>query len=326
MSASVPRLGGQQLEIDENQVEQIATLLRDRFRNTAPQQASWNDPTFWNIEASREERCQFLAIGNSINFRFWSIRNAQIIPAIGFLDGIEYRGSMYLWRRLRLALAHGEFSLEADFLRSITEEQFKKAFTDEHDKFPLEPGLGERVANLADLGAVLVERWNGQFAHVIDAAEGSLEKFVALCASFRAFDDPLEKLTMVNAIMLIGSGLAAFDKDPRPGIDYHLVKQAVRQGLVVPPPSIRSKLANDQLLDTDEALALRRATLDALLTVANHANISPAAVDNLYWLNRRVCDETNPACMNDDDPRCPFETVCLQRTELGLPLELTRYY
>ena len=77
-------------------------------------------------------------------------------------------------------------------------------------------------------------QWGGEFVNVVDAARGSLTRFAELSATFRAFDDPVRKLTMVNAIMLAGSGLTHFDEEPLPGIDYHLIKQAVRQGLVIP--------------------------------------------------------------------------------------------
>jgi len=78
------------------------------------------------------------------------------------------------------------------------------------------------------VGAHLLQSWQGQFVNVIEAAHGSLERFATLSRSFRAFDDPVRKLTMVNAIMLTGSRLANFDRDPLPGVDYHLMKQAVR--------------------------------------------------------------------------------------------------
>jgi len=158
---------------------------------------------------------------------------------------------------------------------------------------------------------------------VVDA---SLEAFVRLCERFRAFDDPVQKLTMVNAIMLSGSGLVSFDRDPLPGVDYHLVKQVVRQGLVTPSSAVMDKLETGVLLDADESLALRSATRDALVQVADRARVPPSVIDNVYWLNRRVCDEDAPACQQTLGDRCPFEAGCAKRTQFGLPLELTRYY
>ena len=315
------------VRIREDRIAILGSHLEAQFRYSAQEELKWDDPSFWNVEASQSDRCQFLAIGNAINFRFWALGNdGGIIPSTGILEGREYRGSLYLWRRLRLALIRGEFSLEARFLVTLTNDIFTEAFSDDDGRCPLAPGIEERIANLRDLGTKLEEKWNGQFANVVHTSLGSLERFAELCRDFRAFDDPVQKLTMVNAIMLTGSRLAQFDADPRPGIDYHLVKQAVRQGLVDPPEVTKSKLIAGELLTAEESLALRRATLDALQQIAKRSRLRTSRLDNLYWLNRRVCDEEKPACKRAGDHRCPFETVCEQRVEFGLPLELTRYY
>jgi hypothetical protein len=257
-----------------------------------------------------------------MNYRFWSLNDGRVVPASGYIDGKEYRGSMYLWRRLRTAVSSATFRLDAGCLSTLTEDQFRQAFADDYGACPLEPGLEDRVANLNDLGAGLIERWDGQFVNLIDAADGSLEAFATLSAQFRAFDDPVRKLTMVNAIMLVGSGLASFSDDPLPGIDYHLMKHALRQGLVVPDEEISEKLVNGKLLDSAESLAIRQAVLAALIRVANEAQISTAVLDNLYWTNRQICCDPLPSC----SAGCPFEEACVKRTSIGMPVEMTRYY
>ena len=307
--------------ISELQVGTIAALLRDRFRDGVPVPARWDDPLFWNVEASPEDRCQYLAVGNAINFRFWTSTNDQLVPSTGTIEGENFRGSMYMWRRLRLATERSQLTLDAKDLARLTQREFERAFVDDEGRQPLAPGISDRVANLQDLGARLVESWDGQFKGVVDAACGSLDGFVKLCSEFRAFDDPVRKLIMVNAIMLTGSGLAEFDADPLPGIDYHLVKQALRQGLVIPPPELVHKLAANEMLDSDESRILRSAVLVALTEVAKQAGIPTTVLDNLYWLNKRVCAEVNPSCSS-----CPFESGCSKRTEYGLPMEMTRYY
>ena len=175
------------------------------------------------------------------------------------------------------------------------------------------------------MGARLRASWEGEFVSVIEAAHGSLGTFAQLCQTFRAFDDPVGKLTMVNAIMLTGSGLASFDRQPLPGVDYHLIKQAVRQGLVEPGRLVARKLGTGAFLNPDESLSLRQAVLDALVSVGQEASVSTAVLDNLYWMNRRICSDTNPACQSGVD-QCPFASACPKLTGYGLPLELTRYY
>lgn len=307
--------------INDHQVKRIAVVLRALMDKERPKPAKWDDQRFWNIESTIEDRCQYLAIGNSINFRFWEQVGGRIVPAIGVIDGEALRGSMYMWRRLRTAVDREELSLDAPFLAGLDEDTFSRAFTDDDGQLPLRAGIGERVLNLRDLGARLSSNWDGQFVNMIRAANGSLKQFGELSAEFRAFDDPVQKLTMVNAIMLAGSGLAHFDQDPLPGIDYHLVKQALRQGLVTPSYTLRTKLTNRELLDEGESVALRTAILTALIDVSHLAGISTAVIDNLYWLNRRICGDEQWLCAS-----CPFEAGCTKRTEYGLPLELTRYY
>jgi hypothetical protein len=328
-SAESTRSGPAQSErvaVSESQISAVADLLRSRLGGARPKPVAWDDPHFWNVEASRVDRCQFLAVGNAMNFRFWSLAEGHVIRSGGLVSGEPLRGAMFMWRRLRIAVMRGELSLDAESLSTISAEQFRQAFADDDGTCPLEPGLQDRVSNVRDLGRQLLDRWDGQFANVVDAAHGSLKRFAELAASFRAFDDPVQKLTMVNAIMLTGSGLASFDEPALPGIDYHLVKQAVRQGLVVPSPTIADKLRRRELLDSTESLELRQATMEALLEVAGISGISTATLDNIYWLNGAVCDEHQPACRVESGPACPFEAACARHTEMGLPLELTRHY
>jgi hypothetical protein len=312
--------------VSQEQVAAVAAVLRRRFGGSLPRPARWDNPIFWNVDASRADRCQFLAVGNAINFRFWSIADGQVVASAGMVDGEPFRGSMYLWRRLRVGVSRGEFRLDADWLSALTDGALERAFRDDDGSCPLSPGLAERAENLRDLGARLLAKWRGEFVNVVEATEGSLSRFAQISATFRAFDDPVRKLTMVNAIMLAGSGLAQFDKEPLPGIDYHLVKQAVRQGLVVPSGRLRKKLREGRFLTAEESLALRRATLTALLQVAHASEISTAVIDNIYWGNGRICDERRPACQVVGPPECPFQEACPQHVEFGLPLEFTRYY
>jgi hypothetical protein len=307
--------------VSQEQVAHLAAALRERFADSTPQPVKWDNPLFWNVDAPRTDRCQYLAVGNAINFRFWSLSDGQVVPSEGPVNGEFSRGSMYLWRRLRVGISRGEFSLNAEWLSRLTVGTLERAFRDDDGHCPLSPGLTERVQNLRDLGARLLASWQGEFANVVDAARGSLSRFTEISATFRAFDDPVRKLTMVNAIMLAGSELAHFDEEPLPGIDYHLVKQAVRQGLVVPSEHLQDMLRERQFLTAEESLALRQATLEALLQVAEESKISTAVIDNIYWGNGRICDERKPACS-----ACPFQNPCQQRIDFGLPLELTRYY
>ena len=200
--------------VSKDQVAAVAALLRRLFGGSTLQPATWDNPRFWNVDASCSDRCQFLAVGNAINFRFWTVADGQVAATAGPIEGESFRGAMYLWRRLRVGVHRGEFELNAKWLSRLTEESLERAFQDDEGACPLSPGIADRAENLRDLGTRLLDDWKGEFVNVVDAANGSLTRFADLSARFRAFDDPIRKLTMVNAIMLVGSGLAHFDEEP----------------------------------------------------------------------------------------------------------------
>jgi hypothetical protein len=161
--------------------------------------AKWDDPLFWDASDTPERRSQNMAVGNAINFRFWVVEGGEIIGQGGVLDGAPFTGSMYMWRALRRAIGRGVPVLDAAFLEGMTGEQFDEVFSDDDGRNPLDVGREERVANLRDLGSRLTEVWSGQFLNAARASGHSIVEFSRLSRTFRAWDDPVQKLTMVNA-------------------------------------------------------------------------------------------------------------------------------
>jgi hypothetical protein len=316
------------VSIDSEALTLVAGGLQSRTHaggSSVP--AKWDDARFWNVEGTREERSQYFAVGNSVNFRFWSLEEGRVVPAMGWLQGEQYRGAMYMWRCLRLGLDAGSSILDPGFLASLRDEQFDRIFVDDRGNNPLSVARDERIANLRDLGTRLLEDWNGRFYSLVTSTRHSITRFAQLSRGFRAFDDPLCKLTMVTAILHSGSGIYRFDDGPLPGVDYQLLKQLVRQGILCAAPQLSMKLREGRLLDSSEAYELRRVALAALLEIAALAGLSGEVLDNTYWMNRTNCTDARPVCQDPSTAaQCPFFGECARRVEFGLPLELTRYY
>jgi Potential Queuosine, Q, salvage protein family len=307
--------------LDWERLFTTAELIQSHSELLSKSPETWSDPHFFNVEASRQERCQFFAIGNAINFRFWMMNDGRVNPSVGSIGGAHFRGALYMWRRLRVALQTNEFSLDAQFLAQIDEEVFNLAFMDENGSNPLAPGIDDRIHNLRQFGTTLLTDWGGQFMNMLDGCEGSLSHFVKRSSAFRAYDDPIHKLTMLNAIMLTGAGLVHFDEEPSVAVDYHIVKQALRQGIVVLSRELESKVAGGDLLTPTESIAIRASVAQAMNLLTQTAGLSGAVLDNLYWSNRSICTEETPVC-----GLCPFAASCAQRTWMGQPREMTRYY
>jgi hypothetical protein len=313
--------------LDSARIVSVARHIAGRAATVAFKRATWDDPLFWNTDADAQERSQYFAVGNAINFRFWNLERDQVVPATGLIDGETFRGAMYMWRCLRRCLDKGDVPLlDANFLANLSEAEFYAIFADDTGSQPLAVAREERLANLRDLGRTLLTSWDGRFYNLVTASEGSISRFAELSNRLRAFDDPLFKLTMVNAIVHSGSGVYSFRDQPLPAIDYHLLRHALRQGLLIPEHRVAEKLRARQLLDQEEAFELRRVALNAFVRIAEASGQSGEVIDNNYWLNRLNCADA-PICL---DParaaECPFLEVCVQATDYQLPLELTRYY
>lgn len=313
--------------VDREQVDRMASHLRDRVNAAGFKPTRWDDPLFWNVQADDERRSQYFAVGSALNFRFWDLRDGHLMPAGGTLDGKRYGGAMYMWRCLRRADQRQQLDLlDCRTLANLSDREFDAVFTDDFGNNPLTVAREDRLANLRDLGERLQSEWDGLFFNVVRASGGSLAAFARLSNSFRAFDDPVYKLTMVNAILHSGSEICRFRDEPLPAIDYHLLRHALRQGLIRPSSALAEKLTQMNVLTHDEARELRRVALLAYVDLATKAKVSGELLDNAYWRNRVNCTDV-PVCVDPQTAdRCPFLAACERLVGYALPLEFTRYY
>jgi Potential Queuosine, Q, salvage protein family len=315
------------VRVDQSALRSLAEALRNNAASARGPRFGWDDDTYWLVDAPPSDRAQYLAVGNSVNFRFWRLDDGAVQAAQGKRDGSLLQGSMYMWRSLRQCVSDAAIPvLDARFLSRITADELDLIFADDSGVNPV-PATGERVANLRDLGRHLADAWGGQFAHLLDAAAGRIAQFARYSSRLRAYDDPICKLTMVNAIMQQGSGLVAFDHDPLPGIDYELVRQLLRMSILRPGRRLGDKLRSRALLDPGESAELRRTALAALLQISETSGVPCDVLDNKLWMNRTKCTDAEPVCRKAGHAHeCPFLGTCAKITELGMPLEMTRYY
>lgn len=313
--------------LDDGVIEDFVGHITGTLRLNQSTPAEWNDDTFWPRGIGNELRSQYFAVGNAINFRFWALHNGKIEPTGGYLRGEYFRGSSYMWRSLRLRIEVGDLRLfDPHYLANLRPEDLRDAFLDDQGSFPLEPGWHDRLRNLRDLGAKLLKRWSGSFINVVGESQASLVTFAGLSGEFRAYDDPLYKLTMVNAIMHQGAQVTTFLEPLLPGIDYQLLKHLLRHGVLLPAEAVATKLKERVLLPADQAAELRRLSMIAFIRLSEASGVGCDVLDNAWWFNRVNCLEETPVCVTDRRTACPFLTPCRQLVEYATPAELTRYY
>ena len=288
----------------------------------------WVDDNYWLSKSeSSSNISQFFTLGNSINFKYWSKTDSGILYCNGVKGGLECRGAKYMWRCLKVCYDKGIFDIsDSEKLSKISFEEFRKIFQDDDGKDVL-PSLKQRHDNWIDFATKLNQYWNGSMMNVLNACNNSLVNFSEELKKFIAFDDPISKMIMVNALMHQGRGIIKFREQLIPGIDYQILKQLLRQGIIIPDQDIQTKINHYEILNNSEALDLRRSGLFALSQVMKKSNISGDYIDNMIWGNRTNCEEQDPVCMiPGKEKQCPFHKFCEKKVDLLIPLEDTRYY
>ncbi|EIJ65746.1 hypothetical protein BD31_I0845 [Candidatus Nitrosopumilus salaria BD31] len=311
-------------QVNESKVELLSSSLLELSQTHKGY--DWIDDNFWLPKTESDEFVsQFFTLGNSINFKYWSKNNSELIYSSGKKSGIDARGAMYMWRCLKTCVDSGTFDiLDSKKLSEITFDEFRKIFQDDsrNDVLPL---LEERHRNWIDLATKLNDCWDGNMINLLHHCKNSLVEFTKSLKTFRAFDDPICKMIMVNAIMHQGRGLVTFDQPIIPGIDYQILKQLLRLGVITTNSEIENKLEHYHLLDNSDALDIRKAGLSALFEIMEKTKLPGDYIDNMIWGNRTKCEENNPICLTDETA-CPFHKFCDKKTRLLIPLEDTRYY
>lgn len=320
---------GKFVELDYEAIDRICDLIRmgKAFKTYKPY--PWNDTRYWPDE-SEEKRTvsQYFAVGNAINFGYWQRqRRTDIMHCRGTKGGIQTSGALYLWRALRTCYENNTFPiLDSQKLAKISVRDLKRIFSTDTGRTPL-PQLEERTRNWQDLGSRLCEYWKGEFYNLLQDCSNSLYTFVQYSRQFRAYDDPLCKLTMVNAILHQGRGLVKFQEPILPGVDYQLTKQQLRIGILKPKKAMAKKLVKEELLSEEEARELRNACLSAFIHMMNKTGVAGDYLDNRWWFNRANCNDDNPVCRDPKtSDKCLFIKVCKRYTYYKRPLEHTRYY
>lgn len=153
------------VRVDEAAIEALASRIAQGEMPRIP----WDD--VHHFRAGEMETAQYLLLLDALNFCFWPE------PA---------------WDYNRLALAlkttmltePERFSASALARATVADT---RALLGGRDDIPL---LAQRMALVREVGQVLAARWDGQAAHLIEAAQGSVARLVALVtAEFPGFRD-----------------------------------------------------------------------------------------------------------------------------------------
>lgn len=263
-------------------------------------------------------------------FGFWHLEEGRYArPMIARIDGVELKGSDYLWRCATRVWTKRPGFFAPTSLAEVTEEEWNKVFGNDGGVNPL-PMWEKHLEITRGYARWFLEREQTPEKIVARANRGRrvLRDFLEIAGGIPGYvEDQLRKKLYLLAITLWNrpEGFLKIN-DPEqlgPVIDYHLQRSALRTGLVeVGDPDLRGKLIRRETVSEEQEEIVRRAVYRAVERLIAASGVDAAAVDYFFFTNRRRCPEmTEPEC-----PACPVRPVCARRTELFQPVFRTTAY
>lgn len=231
-------------------------------------------------------------------------------PYYACLEDGCYKGSDLLYR-----LAMRKFLEDPDFftppkLSGISVEDVKLMLS----AGSAEPPDAEvRAMLLRDLGFKLVKLYDSSAFKLIissnNRVRGTLFEpgLVNNLKVFRAYEDPVEKKSMLLAKFLKIRGLFNPTDDIDVAVDNHLSRVALRLGLVMVSGPLWNKIRNGWEVTQEEDILLRAFIRRAYRYVASRSGLKADMIDDFFWIiGRNVClRDVNPVC-----DKCLFKGFC----------------
>ena len=264
-----------------------------------------------------ERTVNWLLLLDTLNFCFWAERDRE-------RWSIEYKGERLngYWAEaaaLTRAVEEGYALWDAHYLSEISSTDLAAIFraapsikgTDRINAAPTPvriPLFEQRLANAREVGRVLLERFDGQFAHVIEEARGSAVRLALLLvehfpsfrdvASYRGQEVRFFKRAQICVADLYsafgGKRWGAFTDMGQLTIfaDYKLPQLLRHSGVLEYHPRLAERIDRLELLEmgSEEEVQIRAATIWACellrqtMNAAGYEPMTAAAIDQRLWL------------------------------------------
>jgi hypothetical protein len=295
------------IQIDTAQIERLARVLMTPQNGEAGQAVfiapAW--PAQYHFFDGSERTVNWLLVLDALNFCFWAEKGHARWQ-------IEYRGEVLngYWAEaaaLRRAVEEGKPLWDARYLSNIDRQELAAIFRGPSADGPDIPLFEERLRCAREVGRVLLERFGGQFSHLVEQAKQSgVALALALAEHFSSFRDVAtydgrEVRFFKRAQICVADLYSAFggkswgaftDMDELTIFaDYKLPQVLRHHGVLVYTPELADRIDRLELLapGSVEEVEIRAATIWAseLLRQAivrlSSQTVTAAEVDQLLW-------------------------------------------
>ena len=263
-------------------------------------------------------------------FSFWTEESGRYKrPMIAKLGGVERKGSDYLWEAFRRGLEQDPDFCSPQRQANLSSQELLDIFRADDGTNPM-PALDLHLQQARQYGQdmLAMHLTPQKIVKKALASAHPLHTFLAVLDHIGGYkEDPLRKKSSLLALILnqrpecflpLGD-----DEEIAPVIDYHLMRSALRIGLIdVDDQELWDKLSNREILTPAEEWAVRYAAYQAIDQLTALSGKSSGAVDWFFFGARKRCPEmSEPQCQV-----CLVDPVCAHRKELFQPILRTSHY
>ncbi|HJO90659.1 MAG TPA: hypothetical protein QF606_03245, partial [Anaerolineales bacterium] len=249
---------------------------------------------------------------------------------IAKIDGKTLKGSEYILSAyLRMLNSDPDF-FSVNRQANLSKEELEMILADDDGNCPMpaiELHLSEAQSYGQDMSALGMTP-----AKIIQKTKGSRTPMADLLRTLWNIggykNDPLQKKSALLIYILLNrpeNFLQLGDSEEElPCIDYHLMRTALRTGMVsVCDTYLEQKITSRALVSEEQEYDVRQNVYKAInMLVDTSPNLNMVSVDQFLFRMRKGCPEmSEPECKS-----CALDPVCAKQTQLFQPVIRTTYY
>ena len=314
------------VRVDEDQIRRVAEPITS-VPETSPY--PWVGATLPPV--GHPKALDYLFAATLHQFSFWTTRDYRYhLPLIAPIDGVERKGSDYLWAAVTRRLERDPDFCSPERQADLRREDLLAVFRSDDGQDPM-PALDLHVEQARRYGRdMLALQLTPQT--VLDRALASpqpLDTFLLILDHIGGYkEDPLRKKSTLLALGLSNRPERFFplpeDQPLAPIMDYHIMRASLRMGLIeVLDGDLRKKLIDRQVVSAAEEWAVRYPAYLAYDLLAAESGRTSSDLNGFMFGNaRHRCPEmTEPDC-----PSCAVDAVCAHHKTYFQPVLRTTFY
>jgi hypothetical protein len=329
-------------KINDDRISRIAAIVKGMPEKPVLNFYSFNndgtqDPFCKSMYPSlnHPNTIDFLSYMGSSNYGYWTLKDGKYEgPIFGTLNGkAGVKGSDLLWQTAKRTFDQDPGFFTPSRLADVAEDELiARIYSDDNGPLPFRD-LHARYLMTVNYGSWFLS--NGTTpAKIVEAAnssEDTLNVFLNDYMDVPGYDEDLfEKKNTLLAMSLANRperflDVAPDDENWCPIIDYHLMRFALRTGMVGLSPEYRQENIDRRLTSPKVEFEIRDATNNAVYKLIKESGRTMGFVDLALWSARKYCPE-DWDLSKINCGACTYNTACEQDKELFQPVFETTYY